>query len=119
MVPTLGDFPARINEERLGDGVDDALGVCRKGNVDPGGALDLPHLAQENIQHDAVNGVVGAIQQAGFHLGGNLPETVYTPFALFQAVRIPGKIVMKDGSELVLKVDTLAETVGGHQHPEL
>ena len=104
-----------IEQQRLSDGVDDALRVLRERNVDAGGALDLPHLAQQNVQHDAIDRVVGAVEQAGFHLGRFLAEAVNAAFALFQAVRIPRQVVVQDSGEELLEVDAFAQAVGGDE----
>ena len=108
--PSIG-----IEEQGLGDRIDDALRVFGERNVDSGGALDLAHLAQENIEDDAVDGVVGAVEQTRFDFGGHLAETVYPALALLQAVWIPGQIVVQDGSEELLQVDSFAEAVRGNE----
>ena len=77
--PVRDDLPVGIEQQRLGDGVDDALRVFGKGHVDAGGALDLPHLAQQHIEHDAVDGIVGAVEQARLHLGAICPKRSTRP----------------------------------------
>ena len=85
----------------------------------PVARLDLPHLAQQHIEHDAVDRVVGAVEQARLHLRRLLAEAVDAALALFQAVRVPGQVVVQDGGEVFLQVDALAEAVGGDQDARL
>ena len=103
-----GDATVRIEQQGLGDGVDDALRVLRKGDIDAGGPLDLPDLAQEDIKDDAIDGIIGAVQQAGFDLGRYLAVPIHPALPLFQSVRVPGQIVVQDTGEIPLQVNALA-----------
>ena len=100
--PHTLDTAIRVKQEGLRDGIDNALRVLRKWDVDPGGALDFPHFTEKHIQHDPVDRVVSAIEETGFYLGGLLAKAVNTAFALFEAVGIPWKIVMEDAGKEVL-----------------
>jgi predicted signal transduction protein with EAL and GGDEF domain len=85
----LLDAAIGIEQQSLRNSIDDALRVLRKWDVDTRSALDLPHFAEKNIQHDSVDRVVSAIEETGFHLVGLLAEAVDTAFTLFKAVGIP------------------------------
>jgi len=74
-------------------------------HIDAGGSLDLPDLAQQNIEHHAIDRVVGTIEQAGLDHGCHLAKPVDTAFPLLQPVGIPGQVVVQDGGELILEVD--------------
>ncbi len=112
------DLAVGVEQQRLGDGVDDALRVFGEGHVDAGGPLDLPHLAQQHVEHDAVDGVVGAVEQTRLDLGRHLPKAVDAPLALLQPVGVPGQVVVQHGGEVLLQVDAFAQTVGGDQHAQ-
>ena len=114
-VALLLDPAIRIEQEGLGDGIDDALRVFGERDVDAGRSLDLTHLAEQDVEHDAIDGIVSAVEQAGFDLGGLLAEAVDPTFALFKPVRVPRKIVVEDGGKEILEVDALAEAIGGDQ----
>ena len=92
-------------------------GVHRDGHGNPGGAADLVVAADEDVEHDAVDAVVFAVVGDGAHGGGALAEPVDPAFALLVAGRIPGQVVVHDGSEPVLEVDAFGEAVGGDQQP--
>ena len=64
----LLDAAIGVEEQRLGNGIDDALRVFREWDVDAGSALDLPHFAEKDIQHDSVDWVVCAVEETGFDL---------------------------------------------------
>ena len=89
--------------------------VLWKRYVDAGGSLDLTHLAKQDIEHDAIDRVVGTVEQAGFDHGGDLPEPIYATFALLEAIGVPGQVVVQHRSELILQVDAFAEAIGGDQ----
>ena len=78
---------------------------------------DLLGLAEDDLEHGAVDGVVRAVEQrratrTGLRL---LAEAIDAPLALFVARRVPREVVVNDGVEVVLEVDALGEAVGGDQ----
>jgi hypothetical protein len=118
--PTLPlDAAIRVQKQSLGYGIDDALRVFREWDVDAGSALDLPHFAEKNIQHDAVDWVVCAVEKARFNLFCLLSEAIDTPFTLFKPVGIPWEVIVQNAREEFLKVDALAQTIGGNKNAAL
>ena len=115
----LLDAAIRVEKKRLRDRIDDALRVLREWNIDPRSALDLPHLAEKNIQHDSVDWVVCAVEEACFYLCCLLPEAIDTAFTLFKAVGIPWKIIVQNARKEFLKIDALAEAIGGDKNAAL
>jgi hypothetical protein len=105
----------RIEKQRLRDGIDDVLRVLGEWNVDPGGPLDLPYLPQEYVENNPIDGIVCAIEQAGLDFRRLLAEAINATLALLEAVWIPWEIVVQDTSKELLKIDTLAETVGRYE----
>jgi hypothetical protein len=63
-------------------------------------------LAEDDVEDEAIDGVVLAIKHGGTDFGGLLAETVHAAFTLFVTGRIPREVVMNDGGEEVLEVDT-------------
>ena len=74
-------------------------------------------LAEQHVEHDAVDPVVRAVEGDGAHGVGALAEAVDAALALLVAGRVPGQVVVDDGVEAVLEVDALGQAVGGDQHP--
>ena len=85
------------------------------GTRDAERVADRARLAQQHVEHDLVDLVVGAVEQDGLHLGARLAEAVDAALALLQAVRVPGQVVVDDGVEVLLEVDALGQAVGGDQ----
>jgi hypothetical protein len=106
------DTAIRVKQEGLGNGVDDALRVLWKWDVDSGSTFDLPHLTEKHVQHDSVDRVICPIEKTGFDLRRLLAEAVNAPLTLFKAVGIPGKIIVKYTGKEFLKVDSFAQAVG-------
>ena len=73
-------------------------------------------LAQQHVEHDAVDLVVDAVVGDDPHLACWLAVAVDAAFALLVAGRVPGQVVVHDRVEVVLQVDALAQAVGGDQH---
>ena len=73
-------------------------------------------LADQDIEDDAVDGVVRAVPGDDPHLGLLLPEAVHPALALLVAGGVPGEVVVQDGIEVLLEVDAFGEAVGAHEH---
>ena len=73
--------------------------------------------ADEHIEDDAVDLVVGTV--VGDRPDGrrDLPESVYPALPLFVSGRVPRQVVVQDGGKPVLQVDAFGEAVGCDQHP--
>ena len=85
----------------------------------PEALADRARLAQQDVEHDEVDLVVGAVEQDGADLGPLLAVAVDPALALLQPVRVPGQVVVEHGVEMVLEVDPLRQAVGGDQDPLL
>lgn len=111
--------PASAEEQGIQDGFRDALALLGDRHMRAQRAVDLAGLVQQHVEHDAVHGAVRA--EIADAADGRLLLTVavHAAVALFEAVGIPGEIVVQGGIEGVLQVDPLAETVGGHEHARL
>ena len=72
-------------------------------------------LAQNHLQHGAIDGVVFAVKHGAAHFLGLLAEAVHAAFALLVAGGVPAQVVMHHGGEQALQVDAFGEAVGGHQ----
>ena len=111
--------PLRLGQHRLEDGVQEYLGVLGEGDAHPDIVADLARLPVQHLEHDLVHRVVLPVQEAGLDLGPRLPEAVHAAFALLEAVRVPGEVVVEDRVEEALEVDALGKAVGGHENAEL
>ena len=74
-------------------------------------------LAQEHVEDDLVDLVVGAVEQHRLDLGARLAEAVDPALPLFEAVGVPGQVVVHDRVEMLLEVDALRQAVGRDQNP--
>jgi hypothetical protein len=101
-------------EEALKDGFEDGLAL-RNRHADAEALTNGPVLAKQDIEDDAVDGVVVAVEHDGDDLLPGLAEAVDAAFALFVTGWIPGQVVMNDGVEVLLEVDALGEAVGGDE----
>ena len=72
-------------------------------------------LADEDVEDDAVDAVVLAVEGDGADDVARLAEAVDAAFALFVAGGVPGEVVVDDGVEVVLEVDAFGQAVGGDQ----
>ena len=77
---------------------------------------DLPVLANEDVEDDPVDSVVPPVDRKCTDDVAGLSEPVDATFALFVPGRVPRKVVVDDGLEVLLQVDAFREAVGGHQH---
>ena len=85
----------------------------------PSGLADLLVLAEQHVEDDAVDAVVGAVEDDGADDAGALAEPVDAALALLVPGRVPGQVVVDDGVEVLLQVDALGQAVGGDQHRAL
>ena len=69
-------------------------------------------LAEQHVQDDAVDAVVGAVEGDRPDDAGALAEPVDAAFALLVAGRVPGQVVVDDGLEVLLQVHALRQAVG-------
>ena len=99
----------------LDQGLVDAGVVFGQGHHHAQLFLDSLALAQDDFEHEAVDGVVLAVEHGAAHLGGLLAEAIHPAFALFVARGVPGQVVVDDGGEKVLEVDAFRKAIGGHQ----
>ena len=96
-----------LHERSLDEGLVDALFVFRHGHEHAQLFLDGLALAQDDVEHKAIDRVVLAVEHGAAHLGGLLTKAVHAAFALFVAGGVPGQVVVDDGGEEVLQVDAL------------
>ena len=116
--PLLGVLPVAEEHrlhERLGQRVPLVGHRHRHAQLFP----DLLGLAEDDVEHGAVHRVVGTVDERGPYDLGPLAEAVDTPFPLLVAGRVPGQVVVDDGVEVLLEVDTLGEAVGRDEEPLL
>ena len=78
--------------------------------------LDLFGLAEDDIENEAIHRIVGTVKHSAPDILALLTETVHTAFALFVASRVPSQVVMNDGIEVVLKVDTFGQAIRRHEN---
>ena len=95
--------------------LDKTVTIARHRDRNPGGLTDGMMLSNKDVEHDAVDSVVGAVVGDGSDDVLGLSVAVDAPFTLFVTRRVPGEVVMDDRVEVVLEVDTFGETVGGNQ----
>ena len=72
-------------------------------------------LAQDDLQHGAVDRAVGREQQCRTDKRGRLAEPIDAPFPLLVPRRVPGQIVVHHGVEQELQIDAFRQAVGGNQ----
>jgi len=74
-------------------------------------------LAEEDVEHHAVDLVVHAEDRDHADLRARLAEAVDAALPLVVAGGVPRKVVVDDGVEVGLEVDALAQAVGADEHP--
>ena len=107
--------PLSPEDQPLHQGLHDLLAPHRHRHGDAQAASDDPVLAEEHIQHQAVDPVVHGEQGQGAHRFPGLPVAVHPPLALLVARGVPGEVVVHHRVEVLLEVDALAQAVGGHK----
>jgi hypothetical protein len=104
-------------EQALKHRLYDLLAIDRHGDGDPEGITDGAVFPEKHIEHNAVDLIVYAIVGQHPDLASLLAEPIYSAIPLLVASGIPREVVMNDGVEFVLKVDSLAEAVCADQTP--
>ena len=89
------------------DGLHDVVAAVRYRDRDPQGLADLLVLAEQHVEDDAVDAVVGPVQHHGADNAGLLAEPVHAPFPLLVPGRVPRQVVVDDGLEMLLQVHAL------------
>ena len=107
-----GRRPA-AQQHAVDQGIDHLLGVGRHRHGNAQALADRARLAQQDVQNDEVDLIVGAVEEDGADLGSLLAVAVDPALALLQAVRVPGQVVVEHGVEMVLEVDPLRQAIGG------
>ena len=92
------------------------LGFDWNWDVDAQTLADGFSLPQQDFHYHLVNFVVGSVKEYGLDGRVVLAETVHSTVSLFQAVGIPGQVVVDHSVVVFLQVDAFAEAVGGYQH---
>ena len=87
-----GDDEAERRREEKGK----AVAVARDGDCDAGGLGDGAVLADEHVEHDAVDPVVLAVERHGAHDVVALTDPVHAALALFVPGGVPGQVVVED-----------------------
>ena len=100
-------------EQRLGERV----ALVRHGYGDAEFLADTGGLAQDDPEHLAINRVVVAVQERSAYRLARLAEAVHTALALLMPRGVPRQVVVNDGVEVILQVDSLRQAVGGDQDP--
>ena len=103
-------------QQSFEDRFDDLLGIHRHGHGYAERAADLLVLANQDVEHDSVNLVVGAVVGNRPHFGTGLSVAVHPSFPLLVARRVPGEVVVEHRVEVALQVDAFAEAIRSHQH---
>ena len=107
--------PLSAQQHIVDDGLDDLLRFDGNRHGDAKVAPNLLCFADEDVEDDLVHGIVRAVEQDRLHDLLRLAKPVYTALALLQPVRIPGQIVVNHGVKIVLKIDALAQAIGGDE----
>ena len=102
-------------QQSLGEGVDEALAVARDRYGDSGGLGDGAVPADQDVEDDAVDAVVLAVERDGTHDVAALEVPVDAALALLVASGVPAEVVVDDRGEALLQVDALREAVGGDE----
>jgi hypothetical protein len=98
------------------DGLDDLLRFDWNRHRDAEVVPNLLCLADEHFEDDPVHGIVRAVEQDRLHDRLRLAKPVDPALTLLQPVRIPGQVVMNHGVKIVLKIDALAQAIGGDEY---
>ena len=89
--------------------------LLRQGDRHAKPGADGVRLAEDHLQHGAVDGAVRRIHQGGADEGCLLAEAVHPAFALLVPGGVPGQVVVDDGVEQALEVDAFGQAVGRYQ----
>jgi len=110
----LGLLAAQDNT--LDEGGEDLVAAGRDRNAHAEVSADRVVLAEQDIEDDAVDTVVRAVEHEGADDLAGLAEAVHPALPLLVAGGVPGEVVVHHGLEVALQVDALGEAVGGDQH---
>ena len=113
----LACFRSAAKLHAFEEGLDHIFAAAGHGNGDAEVALDLLVLAEQHVEHDAVDLVVDAKVGQHADLVFGLSEAVDATFSLFVPCRIPRQVVVNHRVEQRLQVDAFAETVGADENP--
>ncbi len=103
-------------QESFEDGLDDVVAAVGYRDGDAQRLADLLVLAQQHVQDDPVDAVVGAVQRDRADDVSALAEPVDPAFALFVAGRVPRQVVVDDSLEVFLQVHAFGQAVGRDEH---
>ena len=99
---TLSSHECSLDKRLVDTGI-----VLRQGHHHTQFLLDGFALAQDDLQHKTVDGVVLPVEHGAAYLGRLLTKAVHPAFPLLVSRGVPGKVILNDGREQVLQVDTL------------
>jgi len=99
------------------DGFHDLFGIDRYRDSDAEALADRCRLANQYVEDDLIDLVVGAVQQHRADFSLRLAETIDAPLPLLEPVGVPRQVIMDDGVEMLLQVDALGEAVGRNEDP--
>jgi hypothetical protein len=108
--------PSLAQQHVVDDGLDDLLRLDWNRHRDAEVVPNLLCLADEHLEDDLVHGIVRAVEQDRLHDRLRLAKPVDPALTLLQPVRIPGQVVMNHGVKIVLKIDALAQAIGGDEY---
>ena len=74
-------------------------------------------LPKQDIEHDSINLVVGTVVGHNANCRTRLAVAINPAFPLLVPCRIPGQVVVENGVERILQIDTFAQAIGAHQDP--
>src|SRR6266700_3886899 len=103
-------------QQSFEDGLYDVIAAVGYRYGDAERLADLDVLAQQDVQHDPVDAVVGAVQRHRPDGAKALPEPVDPALALLVPGRVPGQVGVDYGLEAALQVDAFRQAVGGNEH---
>ena len=106
-------------QQAFQDGLDHVVAAVGYRDRDAQRLADLLVLAEQHVEDDAVDAVVGAVQRDRADGAGLLAEPVHAAFALLVPGRVPGQVVVDDGLEVLLQVHAFGQAVGRDQHRAL
>jgi hypothetical protein len=98
----LGHRGVLTDEQALEDGLRDGVGVHWDRYSDAELGVDRPVLAQEDLEDDAVDGVVLAVEGDRADGGARLAVAVHPALALLVTRGVPAQVVVEDGVEGIL-----------------
>jgi len=119
ILPTMFDrrtLHSREAVEILEESFGDLLASARDSDRHSEIAFDLLVLADENVQDHPVDRIVRPVIGDDANLGLLLAETIHAAFTLLVPRGVPRQVVVKDGAEVLLKVNAFRQTVGADQY---